>query len=66
MRSEAKQNQFFRESDEVRDTLRKFSIEKLDKHGSYAWASGFFEALLSDALMQLPKKKRAEILDRLM
>lgn len=66
MRSEAKQNQFFRETDEVRETLRKFSNEKVAKLGSYAWAAGFFEALLGDALMQLPKKKRAEILDRLM
>ena len=66
MRSEARQNQFFRESEDVYQTLKKFSIEKLAKHGNYGYSSGFFEALLHDALMQLPKKRRADILARLM
>lgn len=65
MRSQDRLNQFFDETDAVRQQLRQFSNEMVAKHGHYAFVSGFFEALLGDALMQLPKKKRAEILSRL-
>jgi hypothetical protein len=41
--------------------LKEFSDVAKDKYGTYAYASGYFETMMADLIMELPKKRREEL-----
>lgn len=63
--AQQKLNEFYDECDLTRSVIKDFSNKSFEEKGSYAWAAGFFESVLVDAIMHLPKNKREEFRKRL-
>lgn len=66
MSAQEKLNAFWGEMDRVRDTLKQFetAVER-DGVYQYAFAAGFYQSLIVDLVMELPKAKRAAFVDRM-
>lgn len=66
MKSEAKLNEFFRESNETNAAVKTFVDRSFEEHGSFSRAAGVLEALLANAIMELPKARREYYRNRLL
>lgn len=53
--------EFLNECRGTRALLKEFSDVAKDKYGTYAYASGYFETMMADLIMELPKKRREEL-----
>lgn len=57
-------NAFLDESDETRAVIKRFSDKTFKEKGSFSFAAGYFESVLADVIMQLPKAKREHYRNR--
>jgi hypothetical protein len=65
--AQQKFNEYLDESRETRNAINEVeSSSRENCDGSYAFACGYFSALLGDIISELPKKRRAEIREQLL
>lgn len=57
--------EFIVEQDLTRETIRKFVEKTAGESRDYDFTSGYLESLLIDAIMNLPRKTREEMRDKL-
>ncbi len=59
-------NEYLAECRETRDAINEVEKASRDNTDSYAYACGYFSALLGDVIAELPKARRAEIREQLL
>jgi len=65
--AQEKFNEYLEECRETRDAINELEKSARENHnGSYAYACGVYSMLLGDVIAELPKKRRAEIRERLL
>lgn len=52
--------QYMNEVKETRETITELVKQTRNRYGDYAYAAGYLEAMLADALFMLPKARREE------
>ena len=64
--AQQKFNEYLEESRETRSAINEVeSASRENCDGSYAFACGYFAALLGDVIAELPKQRRAELREQL-
>lgn len=65
--AQQKFNEYLDECRETRNAINEVESASRDNtDGSYAYACGYFSALLGDVIAELPKARRAEIREQLL
>lgn len=65
--AQEKFNEYLDESRETRNAINELEKSSRENHdGSYAYACGIFATMLGDTISELPKKRRAELRERLL